>query len=79
VFTIYQGIWNNRLFKIYCSSCVFPNPSQQPKFIQESGLFNDKAITYVKEYFEDVIENILKQVVSQTKQRNVFHKFPNLI
>ena len=44
------------------SSCYFPNPSSQPKYIQSSGIFQEKAITYVDQYSDAVIGLILERV-----------------
>ena len=53
------------------SSCIFPNPSLQAQQIQDSNLFQEKAITYVKNYFDVVLETIIKQINTALKKRNV--------
>ena len=57
------------------ASCTFPHPPLQPKQIEDSGIFQDKAITYVKEYFETVLHNTIKQIQSMTQKRNVSQLF----
>ena len=53
------------------ASCYFPNPVHQPIQIQDLGLFNDKAITYVRDYFDAVLDNIIKRIDSLGEKRNV--------
>lgn len=44
---------------------------QQPQQIQDSGIFNDKAITYVKYYIDRVMEQLVKQIDHLLEKVNV--------
>ena len=53
------------------TSCNFPHPSHQPQEVQDSGLFQEKATTYVKDYFDAILTMIDKQIATALKKRNV--------
>jgi len=45
------------------ATCFFPGEAEQPQSLKDAHVFHDKAITYMKEYTDFVVKQVLKKAL----------------